>query len=189
MGTPKILAFAGSTRTGSFNAKLLDAAVRHLTGAGAQVTRISLADYAMPIYNGDTETNDGVPEAGRKLHELFRSHDGIFIASPEYNANATPLLVNTLAWVSRVQADGGQSAAFGQPVFALGSASPGGFGGYRGLMALRHMLELQLMAQVLPQMVSVPGAHDSFDDNGELVADFPKQMLNMVVDSLVQATS
>ncbi|MFB4204988.1 hypothetical protein KBTX_01527 [wastewater metagenome] len=186
MTTPRILAFAASTRTGSFNARLLDAAVRHLRDAGAEVTDISLADYDMPIYNGDIEADDGVPEAAGRLHERFRTHDGIFIASPEYNANATPLLVNSLAWLSRVQENGGAGAAFGQPVFALGSASPGGFGGYRGLMALRHMLELQLGARVLPQMVSVAGAHEGFDSDGEIVAEFPRKMLKAVVDSLVK---
>lgn len=189
MSTSRILAFAASTRTGSFNAKLLDLTVKRLTEAGADVTCISLADYDMPIYNGDIEANDGVPEAGGKLHELFRTHDGVFIASPEYNANVTPLLANTLAWLSRVQEGGGAGAAFGHPVFALGSASQGGFGGYRGLMALRNMLELQLAARVLPQMVSVPAAQNGFDEHGDLVADFPKKMLGAVVESLITATS
>lgn len=189
MSNPKILVLAASLRTGSFNAKLAEAVGRHLAQRGATVTRLDLADYEMPIYNGDIEAEEGVPFAARRLHEQFCDHNGIFIASPEYNANVSPLLVNLLAWVSRVSDNGGQAAAFGEPVFALGSASPGGFGGYRGLMTLRNMLELQLGARVLPTMVSVGTAHEAFDEDGNLTVPLPKGMLETLVSKLVEAAS
>ncbi|MDF0491439.1 NAD(P)H-dependent oxidoreductase [Sphingomonas sp. H39-1-10] len=155
MPATHILVLAASLRTGSFNRQLADLVGRRLEEAGANVTRLEPGDYALPIYDADLENRAGVPSAALALHEQFRSHQGIFIASPEYNASASPLLINLLAWVSRVSDHGGMAAAFGAPVFALGSASPGGFGGYRGLMALRNSLELQLGARVLPTMVSV----------------------------------
>ncbi len=183
----KILVFSGSLRTGSFNSQLTEATARSLEEQGAAVTRLNLADYELPIYNGDIEAATGVPSAGMALHEQFCSHDGIFMASPEYNASISPLLVNTLDWVSRVTDNGGMAAAFGKPVFALGSAAPGGFGGYRGLVALRNMLELQLGARVLTTMVAVGGAGEAFDAQGNLVAKVPGQMLQAMVSSLIEA--
>lgn len=189
MPTTNILVLAASLRTGSFNRKLADLVGRRLEEAGANVTRLDPRDYALPIYDADLEKREGVPTAALALHEQFRSHHGVFIASPEYNANASPLLVNILAWVSRVNEHGGMAAAFGVPVFALGSASPGGFGGYRGLMALRNSLELQLGTRVLPTMVSVSTAHDAFDEAGDLKARFQSQMLARLVPQLIAAAS
>jgi len=189
MTTPRFLVFAASTREGSFNKRLADFISRKLTHNGAQVTPLDLRDYPLPLYDGDLEARSGVPVEGERLHALFCGHDGIFIASPEYNANVTPLLANVLAWISRVTEHGGMAAAFGHPVFALGSASPGGFGGYRGLMALRQSLELQLGARVLPTMVSIGAAHEAFDNAGELSADSSRRMADRVIRQLLDATA
>lgn len=99
-----------------------------------------------------------------------------------------PLLVNLLAWISRVTVNGGMAAAF-RPVFAIGSASPGGFGGYRGLVALRQVLELQFMARVLPAMVAVPAAHQAFDEAGELRDERASGFLDLIAAQLVAAAS
>jgi NAD(P)H-dependent FMN reductase len=109
----KILVTAGSIRTGSFNARLAAAATKELSLLDAEVTRISLADYPMPIYDGDLEAKSGQPENALKLKRHFMTHQGIFIASPEYNASVTPLLKNTLDWISRVREQGEQPLAHG----------------------------------------------------------------------------
>ena len=187
MSAPKILVFAASTRKESFNRRLAAVIARKSSGLGASITELDLRDHALPIYDGDFEAAQGVPEAGQTLHALFRTHHGIFIASPEYNAGVTPLLANVLAWVSRVTTHGGMQAAFGTPVFALGSASPGRFGGYRGLMALRQSLVLQLGAQVLPAMVSLGEAPHAFDDAGNLAVGAQDQMASRLVDQFLDA--
>ncbi|MFP1132944.1 NADPH-dependent FMN reductase [Asticcacaulis sp. W401b] len=186
---PQILVFAASVRSGSYNVKLASEAARRLVALGAEVTVLDLNDYEMPIYNGDLEARDGLPVAARELHDAFKTHQGIFIASPEYNANVSPILANLLVWVSRVHDNGGMAAAFATPIFAIGSASPGSFGGYRGLMALRNSLELQLAARVLPTMVAVGAAHDAFDEDGRLKSPIPDQMLDHVVSNLFAAVS
>lgn len=56
-----ILAFSGSTREGSFNKKILKAAVKGARDAGASVTVIDLADFALPLYDGDLEAREGLP--------------------------------------------------------------------------------------------------------------------------------
>lgn len=183
----KVLVFSASTRQGSFNARLAALVAGKLQAAGASPTLVDLADYDMPVYNGDIEEKSGVPAAAQKLHALFAAHDGVFIASPEYNAGLTPLLVNVLAWVSRVRDNGGMAAAFGKAVFALGSASPGGYGGYRGLMMLRQSLELQLGARVLPGMVAVGAAHEAFDDAGNLKSEQTGKFVDKLVGDLLTA--
>lgn len=166
MPSPRLLLFAGSIRTGSYNTALAALAAKECTRLGATITLTSLRDHALPLYDGDAEAADGAPEAAIALARLFTAHAGIFIACPEYNASVTPLLKNTIDWVSRVKTDGMQP--FKNRVFALGAASSGAMGGYRGLMAARQVLELGLGALVIPEMVAVGGAMQAFADDGTL---------------------
>lgn len=186
MNAPRILVLAGSLRTGSYNRLLAKAAAQQLETLNAQVTLLDLADYPLPIYDGDLEQASGVPTIARELHAVIASHQGVFIASPEYNASVSPLLLNAIAWVSRVNENGGKLTAFGQPVFALGSASPGNFGGYRGLLALRQLLAWTLQSQVLPQVVAVGQAHIAFDEQGQLKDESAKNMLKELTAQLVK---
>ena len=104
--TPRILVFNGSNRSGSFSGKLADAAVAELLRQEAEVTRIQLADYLLPLMDEDLEREKGIPENAMKLARLFAAHDGVFIATPEYNSSLPPLLKNVIDWVSRVSRDG-----------------------------------------------------------------------------------
>ncbi|MDJ1158912.1 NAD(P)H-dependent oxidoreductase [Chelatococcus sp. SYSU_G07232] len=189
MALPRILVFSGSVRSGSLNGKLAALAARRLREAGGEVREVSLKNYPLPIYDGDDEARDGVPANARALHGLFASHAGIFIASPEYNAGVAPIVKNTIDWVSRVKDGGGAAAAFARPVFGIGAASPGGFGGYRGLTALRHSLVLGLSALVLPEMVSVGAAQDAFDEAGELKNERSAGLLATLAKRLVEEAS
>ncbi|WP_305984882.1 NADPH-dependent FMN reductase [Roseibium sp. MMSF_3544] len=185
MRNPKILVFSGSVRSGSHNAKLAALAAKRLSILDADVTHFSLKDYPLPVYDGDLEDTHGVPENAGKLHRLFAGHDGLFISCPEYNAGVTPLLKNTLDWISRVKEPG---EPFRNKVFTLGAASPGGFGGMRGLIGMRTVLEVGLGALVLPQMVSVPRASGAFDERDELTDERVSGQLDKLVDALLRAT-
>ncbi|WP_078521107.1 NADPH-dependent FMN reductase [Thioclava sp. F28-4] len=185
---PKILVLAASLRPGSLNSALADIVAHACAEGGAEVTRLNPADYEMPIYTTLEEEQSGLPQAALALHAQFRGHDGIFIASPEYNAFPAPLLVNWLTWLSRVTDHGGKPAAFEVPVFAIGSASPGGFGGYRGLMALRNQLELAFGARVLPAMVSIANAQAAIGA-GTLQDPRAQQMCEMMVAKLLEAAA
>ena len=135
----RILVLSGSIRSGSYNTQLAGLVAKHAALADAKVTQISLADYPMPIFDEDLEKEKGLPEGARKLKAQFKRHNGVFIASPEYNTAVTPLLKNTLDWVSRQSEQGeAPASAFKDRVFALGAASPGALGGMRGLMGLAH---------------------------------------------------
>ena len=156
MPGPKILVIPGSLRTGSYNVKLAALAVKELTLNDAEVTRISLADYPMPIYDGDHEAHAGPPETAVRLKRMMAAHHGVFIATPEYNASVAPILKNAIDWVSRVRE------------FALGSASPQAAGGLRSLIALRQILELGCGAIVLPEQVAVQNAERAFDERDNI---------------------
>jgi chromate reductase, NAD(P)H dehydrogenase (quinone) len=186
MSNPRILVFAGSIRTGSFNASLAALAAKELALAGADVTHISLQDFPMPIYDGDLEAASGAPDNAIKLKRMMMTHAGVFIASPEYNASVTPLLKNTLDWISRVR-DGKETplAAYKNRIFALGSASNGAFGGMRSLLALRQVLEIGAGALVLPEQVSVSRAADAYDDMGHLKDERTADLLRAVVRRLI----
>src|SRR6201982_3073330 len=170
MPGPRILVIPGSLRTGSHNARLAALAVKELALLDVEVTHISLEDYELPLFDADLAAAElGPPLAAVKLKQMLMAHRGVFITSPEYSASVTPLVKNAVDWVSRVRERGEPTyAAFKGRVFALGSATSGGGGGIRSLMALRQILELGCGALVIPEQVSVPRAELAFDDDDNL---------------------
>ena len=186
MPIPKILVIPGSTRTGSHNVKLAALAVKELTLIDADVTRISLQDYPLPIYDADLDARSGQPASAVQLKQMIMAHHGVFIASPEYSASVTPLLKNAIDWVSRVRERGDPTyAAFKGRVFAIASASPGRAGGLRSLMALRQILELGCGALVIPAQVAIPNAEQAFDDKDEIVDLGTFNLLRAALQKLV----
>jgi chromate reductase, NAD(P)H dehydrogenase (quinone) len=162
--SPKILVLAGSNRTGAWSGKVADAAMKELSLAEADVTRIALIDYPLPLMDEDLEREKGIPENAIKLARLFAAHDGFFIATPEYNGSIPPLLKNVLDWVSRVKREGdGPIKPYADKVAALASSSTGTFAGIRAVSHLRAILA-HMGVQVISQQCSVPNAQDAFDD-------------------------
>lgn len=184
---PKILVMAGSIRTGSFNARLAALAVKEFTLADADVTQISLADYPMPIYDGDLELKSGQPKNAVKLKRMFTSHHGVFIVSPEYNASVTPLLKNAIDWVSRVREKGeGPLAAYHGRAFGISGASPGPYGATRSLLALRQILAVGCGALVIPEQVAVTLADKAFNDDDTLAEPRVASSLRNTVQRLIE---
>lgn len=165
---PKILAFSGSARTGSYNQKLVRIAAQGAKQAGLDVTVVNLADYPMPLYNQDLEKTEGLPPQAKALKSLFISHGGFLIASPEYNSAFSPLLKNAIDWVSRREEGENVQLAFRDKVAVIMSASPGSLGGLRGLVFLRMLLS-NLGVMVLPDQQAIAHADKSFDESGRLI--------------------
>jgi len=185
MSTPKILAFAGSTRTASYNKQLVRFAADAARAAGAEVTLLDLRDYPLPLFDGDLEDQQGLPENAKKLKAIFREHDALLIASPEYNSSVTAVLKNTLDWISRGETDDEPAlAAYRGKTAALVSASPGALGGLRGLVHLRAILG-NIGVIVLPDQVAVPKAYEAFDDKGGLKDERTAKQVTRVAQSLV----
>lgn len=162
-----VLAFAGSSRKGSHNHKLLQVAADGARAAGATVTVLDMNDYPLPLFNEDLERDSGRPANVQELKALFLQHDALLIASPEYNSSITPLLKNTIDWVSRADEGEAPLAAYRGKVAGIMAASPGGLGGLRGLVHLRAIL-CNIGVTVIPQQLAISRAFEAFDDSGHL---------------------
>ncbi len=185
MSTPKILAFAGSTRTASYNKQLVRTAADAARAAGAEVTVIDLRDLPLPLFDEDFESEHGLPENAKKLKTLFRDHDAFLIASPEYNSSITAVLKNAIDWASRGETDDEPAlSAYRGKTAALLSASPGALGGLRGLVHLRAILG-NIGVIVLPDQVALPKAHEAFDATGKLKDERPAKQVTALAQNLV----
>lgn len=168
---------SGSIRKGSYNRQLQMLVGAKLAEAGVAVTALDLADYDMPIFNEDLEP-DHVPEAAKQLAELWRSHDIVFIASPEYNGGASPLIVNTLAWISRQR-----PSPFRHAVFGIGGVSSGKYGTIWGLSHLRESLT-KVGTLVVPTLLGIGPASEAFDAEGQLVEKSIQAKMTQIVHEL-----
>ncbi len=182
----KLLFLAGSARKDSHNKKLAKAASKMAEGLGATVTYIDLADYPMPIFCEDIESEQGLPDTAKKLKQLFIEHDGFLITTPEYNSSFTPLLKNSIDWISRPEnKDEPRLAAFSGKTGAITGASPGALGGLRALVPLRMLLS-NIFVHVIPNQFALGSAHDAFNEDGTLKDDGQNTMLKDVVKQLVE---
>ncbi len=186
MSQPKILAFAGSTRTGSYNKTLVKLAAESARHAGAAVTLLDLRDLPLPLFDEDFETANGLPENAKKLKALLREHDGFLIASPEYNSSITGVLKNAIDWASRAETDEEPPlVCFRGKTAALVSASPGALGGLRGLVHLRAILG-NIGVTVLPDSISISAAHEAFDESGKLKDERKTKQLAKIAGGLAE---
>jgi NAD(P)H-dependent FMN reductase len=186
MSALKILVIPGSLRTGSLNAKLAATLAVELAQAGAEVTRISLGDFPLPIYDGDLQAKSGVPKQAVNLKRMMSAHHGGLIVTPEYNASVPALLKNAIDWVSRVQdPQESRGQVFRERAFAIASASGGRLGGARALMALRLILSA-CQAMVVPNQLALSFAGEAYDDMDrlKLAADIEAQ--NALVRQLIE---
>jgi NAD(P)H-dependent FMN reductase len=184
----RLLFFAGSTREGSYNKKLARLAQHIATANGIEGVFVDLRDYPMPLYNGDLEAEQGPPLKAAEFKALLSEYPGVLIASPEYNSSVTPLLKNTIDWVTRVRAKGETGLeVYKSRVFAISGASPGYYGAMRSLLTLRQILVVGVGATVIPQQLALPRANDAFEEDGSLKDKAQQTMLKDVVEKLAIA--
>ena len=168
MSALKILVIPGSLRSGSLNAKLAAVAAHELALAGAEITRISLADFPLPIYDGDLQAKSGVPKNAVNLKRMIGAHHGVLIVTPEYNSSVPALVKNTIDWVSRVQdRHETRGQVFRERAFAIAAASGSRLGGSRALAALRLILSA-CHAPVIPNQLALSFAEHAYDDMDQL---------------------
>jgi len=184
MASARILVFAGSIRTGALSGKLGAAAAKELAVADANVTKISLADYPLPIYDGDLEAAKGIPENATKLAQLIAANQGVFISTPEYNHSLPPLLVNAIAWVSRLQSTG--TLPYRHKAYCLAGSSNGRYGGARAVIDLRKVVAIALQGFVIPLRVELPMAQHAFNEAGELLDEGAMRSLASATRQLVE---
>lgn len=173
----RILAFSGSLRRASFNSAIVKVAAQGAKAAGAEVTVVELRDFPMPLFDEDLEKASGMPEHAKRFKDLMIAHQGLLIASPEYNSSVTAALKNAIDWASRPAPGEPSLAAFAGKSAALCAASPGALGGLRGLVTLRSILG-NLGVVLLPQQVAVMKAGDAVGPDGALKD--PKQQQTLL---------
>ena len=185
MSALKILVIPGSLRSGSLNAKLAAVAALELAQAGADVSRISLADFPLPIYDGDLQAKAGVPPNAVNLKRMIGAHHGVLMVTPEYNSSVPPLVKNTIDWVTRVQdAHETRGQVFRGRAFAIAAASEGRLGGTRALAALRLILSA-CHAMVIPNQLALSFAGEAYDDMDRLKHPADIEALNALVRQLI----
>jgi NAD(P)H-dependent FMN reductase len=184
----KILVIPGSLRTGSLNAKLAAAAAYQFAHVGAEVTRISLTDFPLPLYDGDLQSKSGVPKNAINLKRMIGAHHGVLIVTPEYNASVPPLVKNTIDWVTRVQdAHETRGQVFRERAFAIAAASESRLGGMRALVALRLILSA-CHATVIPNQLALSFAGQAYDDLDRLKHPPDIEALGALVRQLIDVS-
>lgn len=178
----RILAFAGATRTHSWNKKLIRVGAEAARREGAEVTLIDLRDVAMPLYDGDLE-QEGLPPGAQALKAMMVEHDGFLISAPEYNSSISAVLKNAIDWVSRPV--GSPTSAFRGKVAGLLAASPGHLGGIRGLFTVRQVLTV-LGTLVIPTQFGLARASEAFHPDGSLKDPGHQNSVDAVAAELVR---
>jgi chromate reductase, NAD(P)H dehydrogenase (quinone) len=188
MSALKILVIPGSLRTGSLNARLAAAAVHEFALAGVEVTRISLGDFPLPIYDGDLQTKSGVPKNAVNLKRMIAAHHGALIVTPEYNSSVPPLVKNIIDWVSRVHdAHETRGQVYRERPFAIAAASENRLGGIRALAALRLILSA-CQASVIPNQLALSFASEAYDDMDRLKHPADIEALKALVRQLIDVS-
>ncbi|SMP04679.1 NADPH-dependent FMN reductase [Shimia sagamensis] len=154
----KLLGISGALRADSTNSKLLREAAR-LYGADSYVE----ANLNIPLYDGDLESNSGIPEEVKRLVQQIAEADAVLISTPEYNGAVTGVLKNALDWISRHW----EKPMVGKPV-ALMSAAAGRAGGVRAQTMLRSCLVAFRPRITLAPEIGIADSGNAFDENGQL---------------------
>src|ERR1700686_5065449 len=188
MSALKILVIPGSLRTGSHNARLAAAAAYEFAQAGVEVTRISLGDFPLPIYDGDLQTKSGVPKNAVNLKRMIGAHHGVLFVTPEYNSSVPPLVKNTIDWVTRVQdTNETRGQVFRGRAFAIAAASESRLGGTRSLAALRLILTA-CHAIVIPNQVALSFAGEAYCDMERLKHPADIESLAALVRQVIEVS-
>ncbi|HEU4357763.1 MAG TPA: NAD(P)H-dependent oxidoreductase [Xanthobacteraceae bacterium] len=188
MAVLKILVIPGSLRSGSHNAKLAMAAAYEFAQAGVDVTRISLGDYPLPMYDGDLQAKSGVPKNAINLKRMMGCHHGVLIVTPEYNSSIPPLVKNTIDWITRVQdPHERRGQIFREKAFAIAAASEGRLGGTRALAALRLILSA-CQATVVPNQLALSFADQAYDDMDRLKKEVDIEAMKALVTQLIEVS-
>jgi chromate reductase len=188
MAALKILVIPGSLRSGSHNVKLAAVAAYEFARAGAEVTRISLGDFPLPIYDGDLQARSGVPKNAVNLKRMIASHHGVLLVTPEYNSSVPPLVKNAIDWITRVQDENeSRGQVFREKAFAIAAASESRLGGSRALAALRLILSA-CQATVIPNQFALSFADQAYDDMDRLKNPSDIEAMRVLVRQLIEVS-
>ena len=185
MSEARVLVMAASLRRDSLNHRLATVVAAALSARQASVRLVRMAEFPMPVYDGDLEDRDGVPPGAVALREAMKAHDAFVFCCPEYNASISGAFKNALDWVSRPHAEEPGLLPFKQKTVALMSASPGALGGLRSLNHVRAILS-HVGCLVLPDQFGLPKADQAFDSDGGLMSERHQQRVEAITGCLLE---
>lgn len=183
----KVLFFSGSLRRNSMNCQIAKFASK-IAEKELQIEPLflSLKDFDIPLYDGDLEAKEGMPDGALKLKKLFIEASGIYIASPEYNGAFSGALKNAIDWISRPNQKNELILwAFRNKNAAISSATAGKFGGINGMNALRLMLS-NIGINVIPNQLAIPEAHNVLDAEGNIIDKTLEESITVQVKQLCE---
>jgi chromate reductase, NAD(P)H dehydrogenase (quinone) len=177
----KLIGISGSLRKGSYNTALLRAAATMApNGTEFVIGQIK----GIPLYDGDVEAADGIPDAVTELKDLIAAADGLLIATPEYNNSMPGVLKNAIDWLSRPPAD--IKRVFGGKPVAVMGASPGGFGTILSQNAWLPVLRTLGTRPWFEGRLMVSRAQQVFDANGEITDQKIQEQLRQFVEGFAR---
>lgn len=176
-----LIGIAGSLRKGSYNAALLRAAAG-LMPSDAQIAIASIA--GIPLYDGDAETEHGLPDVVGQLKERIAAADGLVLVSPEYNNSIPGVFKNAIDWLSRPAKD--IPRVFGDKPVALMGATPGGGGTRLAQAAWLPILRTLGTRTWAGKQITVGGAAQVFGPDGQLVDEKITRMLSEFMAGFVK---
>lgn len=175
-----LIGMAGSLRVGSFNAALLRAAAASMP----QGSRLDTADIkGIPLYDGDIETEQGIPPVVATLKDRIAAADGLVLSTPEYN-NAMPgVFKNAIDWLSRPPSD--IPRVFGNRPVAVIGASPSNFGTILAQNSWLPVLRVLGMQPWFTGRLLVSRAGNMFNEQGELLDEKVRDQLEQFMRGFV----
>jgi chromate reductase, NAD(P)H dehydrogenase (quinone) len=178
---PSIVGIAGSLRRGSFNAALLRAA---LESAPAELKIDVETIKGIPLYDGDVETEQGIPAAVSSLKDRIARADGLLLVTPEYNNSIPGTFKNAIDWLTRPSSD--IARVFGAKPVGLIGASPGGFGTILSQAAWLAVLRTLGTRPYFGRTLYVSGASKAFDADGRLTDETVRVRLRDYLDGFAK---
>jgi NAD(P)H-dependent FMN reductase len=177
----KIIGITGSLRSGSFNTALLRAGTGLVpSGTTLEITTLK----GIPLYDGDIEVNEGVPQAVIALQGQIAVADGLLLATPEYNNSIPGVFKNAIDWLSRPPSEIPRVFG-GRPVAVIG-ASPGGFGTILSQNAWLPVLRTLGTRPWFGGRLLVSRAQHVFNESGEMVDEAARKQLQAFLAGFVE---
>ncbi len=177
----KVLAISGSLRQKSLNTYLLKAAQKY-SPEGCEIILASIKD--IPLYNSDLEKAEGMPKPVTELKQQILNTDGILISTPEYNHGIPGVLKNVIDWLTRPASD--VPKVFGQRKVGVIGASPSRLGTAFAQTAWLPILRYLNTHTYFGNQLFVSGAHQIFDENGNIKDDFTKELIQKYVNDFFE---
>lgn len=179
----RLLIFAASLRSASWNKTLARIAADRLAASGVEVDHAQFDEFDVPLYNQDVQNTAGFPAGMLRFNGRLKAADGFVIATPEYNFSMPGTLKNLIDWSSRER-----PVVFkGKPGLLLG-ASPSRVGAQRSLWALRVPLEC-LGAYLYPDMFSLAQADQVLGTDRQLTDVTLSKRLDALLGAFVRFAS